>query len=221
MVDVDDTEYTDDFSLTTTPTSLKDYLTNYDMLFAYEITSVTASDSIKVNEDWKQANDLGDIYYVDKISGGTQGSPVNISVSYKKVNYPNYRFSTTGIAPTILSEESQVDSVMDLINVVPNPYYAYSTYEGVENGGQLDTRVRITNLPSRCVVSIYTINGSLIRQLNKDSEGSASIDWDLKNQEGIPIASGAYIINVSVPDLGKERNLKWFGVLRPIDLDTF
>ena len=89
------------------------------MLFAYEITSVTASDSIKVNEDWKQANELGDIYYVDKISGGTQGSQVNISVSYKKVNYPNYRFSTTGIAPTILSEESQVDSVMDLINVVP------------------------------------------------------------------------------------------------------
>ena len=38
-------------------------------------------------------------------------------------------------------------SVMDLINVVPNPYYAYSTYEGVENGGQLDSRVRITNLP--------------------------------------------------------------------------
>ena len=186
-----------------------------------KLLQFTASDSIKVNEDWKQANDLGDIYYVDKISGGTQSSPVSISVSYKKVNYPNYRFSTTGIAPTILSEESQVDSVMDLINVVPNPYYAYSTYEGVENGGQLDTRVRITNLPSRCVVSIYTINGSLIKQLNKDSEGSASIDWDLKNQKGIPIASGAYIINISVPSTGKERNLKWFGVLRPIDLDTF
>ena len=47
----------------------------------------------------------------------------------------------------------------------------------------------------------------LVKQLNKDSEGSASIDWDLKNQKGIPIASGAYIINVSVPSIGKERNL--------------
>ncbi len=144
-----------------------------------------------------------------------------MTVSYKKVNYPNYRFSTEGIAPTVMTEASQVDSVMDLINVVPNPYYAYSTYEGVENGGQLDSRVRITNLPDECVISIYTINGSLVKQLNKDSEGSASIDWDLKNQKGIPIASGAYIINVSVPSIGKERNLKWFGVLRPIDLDTF
>ena len=47
------------------------------------------------------------------------------------------------------------------------------------------------------------------------------LNWDLKNQKGIPVASGAYVINVSVPSLGKEKNLKWFGVLRPIDLDTF
>ena len=221
MVDIDDTEYTDDISITTTPTPIKDFLSNYDRLYAYEITSISASDSVKVNDNWKQSNNLGDIYYVDKVSGGSQSSPVTMTVSYKKVNYPNYRFSTEGIAPTVMTAESQVDSVMDLINVVPNPYYAYSTYEGVENGGQLDTRVRITNLPDECVVSIYTINGSLIKQLNKDSEGSASIDWDLKNQKGIPIASGAYIINVSVPSIGKERNLKWFGVLRPIDLDTF
>ena len=221
MVEVDETEYTDNISITTESTPLKDYLSNYDRLFAYEITSISASDSVKVNDDWRQAGSLGDIYYVDKVSGGTQSSPVTMTVSYKKVNYPNYRFSTAGIAPTVLTEENLVDSVMDLINVVPNPYYAYSTYEGVENGGQLDTRVRITNLPDECVISIYTINGSLIKQLNKDSQGSASIDWDLKNQKGIPIASGAYIINVSVPSLGKERNLKWFGVLRPIDLDTF
>ena len=108
-----------------------------------------------------------------------------------------------------------------MINVVPNPYYAYSTYEGVENGGQLDNRVRITNLPAECVISIYSLNGSLVQRLYKDSDGSASIDWDLKNQEGIPVASGAYIINVNIPSLGKEKNLKWFGVMRPIDLDTF
>lgn len=220
MVEIDDTEYTEDITITTTPTSLKDFLTNYDRLFAYEITSISASDSVKINDDWKQGNSLANIYYVDKVSGGTQSSPVTMNVSYKKINYPNYQFSTKGIAPTIMTQESQVDSVMDLINVVPNPYYAYSTYEGIENGGQLDTRVRITNLPEECIVSIYTINGSLIKQLNKDSQG-ASIDWDLKNQKGIPIASGAYIINISVPSTGKERNLKWFGVLRPIDLDTF
>lgn len=219
--EVDETEYTENISISTSATPLKDYLSNYDQLYAYEITSITASDSIKVNDEWRAANSLGDIYYVDKVSGGTQSSPVNLTVSFQKINFPNYRFSTTGIAPTVYTEESQVDSIMDLINVVPNPYYAYSTYEGIENGAQLDSRVRLTNLPEECIISIYSLDGSLVKQLNKDSEGSATIDWDLKNQKGIPIASGAYIINVSVPSLGKEKNLKWFGVLRPIDLDTF
>ena len=70
------------------------------------------------------------------------------------------------------------------------------------------------------IVTIYTKKGFLIKQLKKESQGTLN-DWDLKNQKGIPIASGAYIINISVPSTGKERNLKWFGVLRPIDLDTF
>ena len=69
------------------------------------------------------------MYYVDKVRRNSK-----LSSKYdrfcKKVNYPNYRFSTEGIAPTVMTEESQVDSVMDLINVVPNPYHAYSTYEG-------------------------------------------------------------------------------------------
>ena len=216
-VDVDQTVTTDNITISTTATALKDFLTNYDQLFAYEITSISATDSIKVNGEWRQANNLGKIYYVDKVSGGSQSSPVSLTVSYKKVNYPNYRFSTRGMEPSVLTDEAQVDSVMDLINVVPNPYYAYSSYEN----GPLDNRVRLTNLPDECVVSIYSMDGSLVKQLNKNSEGSATLDWDLKNQKGIPIASGAYIINVTVPSLGKEKNLKWFGVLRPIDLDTF
>ena len=47
-----------------------------------------------------------------------------------------------------------------------------------------------------------------------------SLDWDLKNQKGIPIASGMYLIHIEAPGLG-EKTLKWFGMIRPIDLDTF
>ncbi len=47
-----------------------------------------------------------------------------------------------------------------------------------------------------------------------------SIDWDLKNDFGIPIASGLYVIHVNAPGVG-EKTIKWFGSLRPIDLDTF
>ena len=52
--------------------------------------------------------------------------------------------------------------------------------------------------------------------LNLDS----SLDWDLKNSKGVPIASGIYIVHIAAEGIG-ERTIKWFGVIRPIDLDTF
>jgi hypothetical protein len=59
----------------------------------------------------------------------------------------------------------------------------------------------------------------MIRQFKK-GDPTTSLDWDLKNQKNIPIASGTYIIHVNVPNVG-EKILKWFGVMRPIDLDSF
>jgi hypothetical protein len=120
---------------------------------------------------------------------------------------------------------------LETINIVPNPYYAYAAYEI----NQLDHRIKITNLPARCTVSIYTVNGTLVRKFNRDisknpetsSGGTVSsahnenaLEWDLKNTAGIPVASGLYIIHIDAGPLG-EKILKWVGVMRPIDLDTF
>jgi len=43
------------------------------------------------------------------------------------------------------------------------------------------------------------------------------VEWDLKNTSGIPIAGGVYIIHVNAPGIG-EKTIKWFGTLRPVDL---
>ena len=128
---------------------------------------------------------------------------------------PAYGFSTNELAP-FYNNAQAADSALSLINVVPNPYYAYSSYE--EN--QLDNRIKITNLPALCDINIYTVGGQLIKTINKDDPTITSVDWSLKNEFNIPIASGLYIIHVSVPGVG-ERVLKWLGVMRPIDLDTF
>ena len=128
---------------------------------------------------------------------------------------PLYRFSTEKVA-TILESDSTLSSVLDIINVVPNPYYAYSKYET----SKLDNRVKITNLPEECTVSIYTINGTLIRQYQRTNDPVTSLDWDLKNHNNVPIAGGVYIIHVDVPGIG-QKILRWFGVMRPIDLDSF
>ena len=95
---------------------------------------------------------------------------------------------------------------------MPNPYYGYSEYEN----NRLDTRVKITNLPERCTVKIYTVNGKLVKTFKKDSP-ITSLDWDLNNHKGVPVAGGIYLIHVEVPGIG-ERVLKFFGGMRQIDL---
>ena len=135
----------------------------------------------------------------------------NFTATGENGGKPMYSWSTDDIGTKKSVRERLVDA-LDMINVVPNPYYAYSEYEGT----RLDTRVKITNLPERCTISIYSVNGKLMRQYKKDSE-ITSLDWDLNNHKGIPVAGGVYLIHVDVPDVG-EKVLKFFGGMRQIDL---
>ena len=59
----------------------------------------------------------------------------------------------------------------------------------------------------------------MVKTFRKDSP-ITSVDWDLKNNVGIPIASGLYIIHVDVPGVG-EKIVKWFGAMRPPILENF
>jgi hypothetical protein len=127
---------------------------------------------------------------------------------------PTYSFNTNNIV-AVTGDNDVAKDALDIINIVPNPYYGYSSYEV----NQLDNRVKITNLPKRATIKIFTVSGTEVRTLNKDN-GMTSIDWDLKNNFGIPISSGLYILHINAPGVG-EKIIKWYGALRPIDLDTF
>jgi hypothetical protein len=126
---------------------------------------------------------------------------------------PRYSWSTDELQTTTASRDV-LASALDLINVVPNPYYAFSEYER----NRIDTRVKIVNLPDQCTVTIYNVSGKMIRQFKKDNE-ITYIDWDLKNTIGVPISSGVYLIHVEVPGIG-ERIVKFFGGMRQVDLET-
>ena len=123
-------------------------------------------------------------------------------------------------------QRAYADSLLGLINVVPNPYYSYSNYE---TASQLETKVRIVNLPTGvngdgvkegCYIRIYTMDGTLVRTIGPTPVNATTVDWDLHNHTGIPIAGGMYLIHVSVPGIG-ERVVKWFGTMRPVDLNSF
>ncbi|MBS1685937.1 MAG: hypothetical protein JSS76_14400 [Bacteroidetes bacterium] len=153
---------------------------------------------------------------------------------------PRYKFSTKGQVATV-QNDSVAKSALDMIRIVPNPYYAYSSYETGAN----DTRVKITNLPNECTVRIYTLDGQLVRTLGRSvsninpvsnkpvkiSDGydledktqsniDNTLDWDLKNSKNISVASGIYLFDISAPGIG-HKILKWFGAMRPTDISNF
>ncbi len=160
----------------------------------------------------------------------------HVSSSPQNNNFPMYTFNTNDIA-TLYQQEIVSKNSMDLIRVVPNPYYGSSTYET----GRADNRVRITNLPNKCTIKIFTMNGTLVRTIKRDvtdqedlylgtlagsgddikrSKRISYIEWDLKNQNNISVASGLYIFHIDAPGIG-EKIVKWFGVMRPLDVQSY
>jgi len=150
-------------------------------------------------------------------------------------NFPMYTFNTSDIA-ALFNQSDISKSALDLIKVVPNPYYGSSSYESLN---RTDNRVRITNLPSKCTIKIYTMNGVLVRTFKRDVSGQEDLyvanvggndirqsqrisylDWDLKNQNNITVASGLYIFHIDAPGVG-EKVVKWFGVMRPLDVQNY
>lgn len=142
-----------------------------------------------------------------------QPDPGGVNID-RNAGLPLYTFSTEGAATETSVNDVQVSGLSN-IQVVPNPYYAFSGYET----SRLDNRVKFVNLPRTCTVSIYNISGTLVRKFKKDND-LTYVDWDLKNGYNVPIAGGTYICHIEVPGAG-ETVLKWFGVMRPVDLQNF
>jgi hypothetical protein len=142
--------------------------------------------------------------------------------------YPAYRIKFEGVSAQELTEDDIPEALAE-INVVPNPYLAYSDYET----SSFDNTVKITNLPAQCDITIYSLDGRFIRSYTRNEVGKPNspprtmppvavnqiipdLEWNLKNFAGIPIASGVYLIHIDAPGLG-ERVIKWFGVSRQFD----
>ncbi len=139
-------------------------------------------------------------------------------------NYPMYQFDFGDDVATQRGVISVAKNALDDIMVVPNPYYAFDLYEK----DQIENVVKITNLPPDCYITIYTIDGTVVRKLRGPSAnlvsggGTAltSVDWDLKNERGLQISGGVYLIHIKADGIG-EKLVKWFGALRPVDLNSF
>ncbi|MGZ3940671.1 MAG: T9SS type A sorting domain-containing protein [Bacteroidia bacterium] len=153
---------------------------------------------------------------LDSIGFGNGSSlTTDVVTNSQNGNFPMYTFNTNDLAPKSY-DQNTATSALAKINIVPNPYYGHSAYEKT----RIDNLIKIINLPVKCKIRIYTLAGTLIRTIEKDNDQQTYVTWDLKNDKNIQIASGLYIIHIDAPGIG-ERILKWFGVLRPYDLQSY
>jgi hypothetical protein len=127
---------------------------------------------------------------------------------------PMYSWNMSGIS-TLTNSDAAMSEALKLINIVPNPYLAYSEYER----NKVEGRVKITNLPQKCTIKIFSTSGKLIKTFKKDNP-QTFLDWDMNNEAMIMASSGVYLIHVDVPGIG-ERVLKFFAVMRQVDIDGY
>jgi hypothetical protein len=166
--------------------------------------------SIRVAKPYQKYATIAHLGFLDYSELGTVLNPININLLNQSQNdwYPLYDFSISNQESTALNQLNVAKEALNQINIVPNPYYAFSEYET----GTTDHRVKFTNLPPECTIRVYTINGTLLRTFRKN-DPLTFLDWDMSNDAERRIASGMYLIHVNVPDVG-ERVLKWFAVTR-------
>ncbi|MDB3887596.1 hypothetical protein N9360_00770 [Candidatus Marinimicrobia bacterium] len=109
------------------------------------------------------------------------------------------------------------DYVNDNVTVWPNPYYGAN----VEETGPYDQKVMFSNLPSegKTTVRIYAIDGTLVRLLSHNDQGSQHMSWDLNNEYGLPVASGMYFAHVEAKNT--EKILKLAIVQPEMRIDTY
>lgn len=103
--------------------------------------------------------------------------------------YPYYKFSTKGLAAKTTDAATE-SSALDLINIVPNPYYAYSEYESNET----QQIIKITNLPPKCNIKIYSLDGRFIREYKRNLSPAEIPGWRQDTPtSNLPYIDGGYV----------------------------
>ncbi|MFH1861779.1 MAG: hypothetical protein ABH878_03105, partial [bacterium] len=128
------------------------------------------------------------------------------------------------------------------VMVVPNPYRAYEDYtqtfvetspgsglswENQDDGTpdffpQTDRRIEFINLPTKCLIRIFTVAGDLVQiiphsnetpfnDIGDDNQGWVSDNsegWDLNSRNNQQVVSGLYLFSVENLTPGNEGNIE-------------
>jgi hypothetical protein len=104
------------------------------------------------------------------------------------------------IDTTPFTVRQAVQSDLDKIRVVPNPYVVSAEWEIDPNL----PGIHFTNLPSECTISIYTLAGEKVNEIHHRSATNSTESWNMLNFNQQEIAYGLYIYVVETPSGAKK-----------------
>lgn len=193
--------------------------------------NAAADDCAAYNPDVEALIDFGrgrPIQRVTIVDGS--GNDINSDLTGSVIRFyttdPNqpgdsFDLSTAGFGAVAAADRTAEDleAAIEQIAIVPNPYRGYSGYE--TSGSQ--SVARFVNLPAQATIRVFTLSGTLVRTIEKNSP-AATIDWNLRTEAGLPVASGMYLIHVEARQADGstigERVLKFGVIQRRTQLDV-
>jgi hypothetical protein len=100
---------------------------------------------------------------------------------------------------------NSAETELAVVRVVPNPYIVSSKLEQQPGlSGRGERFIRFINLPARCTIRIFTVNGDLVRVLEHDDVENGAVRWDLISKDGLEVAFGLYVYHVEAPGIGQK-----------------
>ncbi len=116
-----------------------------------------------------------------------------------QIGKDTFTFGTDASSYSI--DKAKID--VEKINVFPNPYYGVNPNEI----NKYQRYVTFNHLPTKATLRVFNLAGQLVKTVVKDDDTQFA-RWSLTNENGLPAASGVYVVYIDLPDLGETKILK-------------
>jgi hypothetical protein len=117
------------------------------------------------------------------------------------------KYTFTAAAPTYDAAVAVADVAR--INVFPNPYFGFNKKET----DKAQRFVTFTHLPQTAKIRVFSLSGTLVKTVLKD-DPTQYAKWDLRNENGLPVASGIYIVHIDMSGLGMGNKILKVAVIQ-------
>jgi len=149
----------------------------------------------------------GTVFVLDFMSGDQLPQADDVyRIYFKRPFFKEDQYSFT-VGDDGELDESALETTMDDIKVVPNPYVSTNAMEPAVSNWRLNQRRRLmfTHIPAVCTIKIFTVSGVLVDEIEvSNNADNGIVHWDLLTKEGLEVAAGMYLYHIKA-STGQEK----------------